>query len=239
MIINLPVLVLLPILMSKPAGFWIGNRWISEDRVWYGVSAVAVVSCAWALLALFLSRRHFSRWRSKWAVGAIVLALLNVFLARSIYPAGIHKHYNLKLCMSNLWTIGLQIRLYGNEHAGKYPDSLETLILDEDADASPLNCPVSGDPLIADTNRKTVATALAQPGHVSYLYFGRNLNASTTSASTVIACDKPHNHDGPEYDCCALFADGTVRLIPQAQVMRLIAQQSAAGAPASSKPAKP
>ena len=132
-----------------------------------------------------------------------------------------HKHYNLTGCWANLRGISLGITLYSNEHAGKHPDTLESMVLDDrQPDASILTCPVSGDAPIPGYSHESVAATLSQPGHVSYLYFGRNRDTRTTSPGTLIACDKPHNHDRPDYDCWALFADGSIRSIPRVQLER-------------------
>jgi len=235
-VINVPITVLIFILNAQPAGFWIRSRWISEKNLWYLVLLVSALSILLASIRFYVSRRHNEFRRGEWLAAAIVAVMLNVMIVRTIYPPFIHKHYNFMKCDSNLRTIRTAIALYGIQHAGAFPDSLERLIVEEGdlSDAGyALTCPISGDLPVLEKDHEKMAAAFAQHGHVSYLYFGKGLNQAAVPGNTLIACDKPHNHDNEGYDCLALFANGTIHSIPRPQLEKMIAARMAATIPSA------
>jgi len=237
LIINLPVMAVIIFAIAQSPGFWLRHRWFREGSVWYSTLAVSVFSVILTMIALYLARWHYSPRRKEWAASVVVVALFNVLLASSIYPPHMHKHYNLTRCWANLHQVFQCLVMYTNEHSGKYPDSLESAVLEFDPSQSQtLTCPNSDDRRISADDREKATPELSQPGHV---YFGRNRDRRTTPPGTLIACDKPHNHDRPDYDCLALFADGSIRSIPRVQLERLISQQVAATAPSAIKNTSP
>jgi hypothetical protein len=157
-----------------------------------------------------------------------VVAVSSVLFARTIYPPWIHKHLNYLQCRLSLERISLAISFYAMDKNGQYPDRLEAMILDQDLDdAYVLTCRISGDEWILEREPGKAAAALAQPGEVSFLYFGRGFNSATVAPRTLIACDKPHNHDHDEYDLWAVFADGTIQAIPRVRLERMITARMA------------
>src|SRR5688572_15593459 len=87
-------------------------------------------------------------WRLRWTISAMALVLLMfvagtaavgivhqaTWLARSprpVYTRSAHAANRIK-CASNLRQIGFALSMYANDHGGKFPDDLPTLLLHAD-----------------------------------------------------------------------------------------------------------
>src|SRR6185437_13347302 len=73
----------------------------------------------------------------------IVAGLFFLFLLAIILPhpdTASERAKRIK-CASNLKQIGVSAIQYANEHGGRFPDDLETLLKDQDLYPAVLNCP--------------------------------------------------------------------------------------------------
>ena len=145
------------------------------------------------------------------------------------------------VCSSRERQLGLAILVYEQDHRGHYPDSLAALVSATGILPDALLCPSTTDTAAAlpppppgrtrPTTRQ-VAAALAVPGHVSYVYFGRgDWTDGVVPVDAIVlaehACDHPR--DGPH----VLFGDGHVDQVPPARAARLIAAAAASTRPVS------
>jgi prepilin-type processing-associated H-X9-DG protein len=110
-------------------------------------------------------------------------------------------------CASNERQIGQAIQLYANEHNGKYPPDLGTLIKTEDITADAFVCP-SGNTSVPPGVTTQGADAIADwvNKHTDYIYIPGKTNAAP--ADDVVIYEKPgdHGHDGMNI----LYGDGHV-----------------------------
>jgi prepilin-type processing-associated H-X9-DG protein len=85
-------------------------------------------------------------------------------------------------------------------------------------------CPSSNDERAQGETTADVAAALSQPGHLSYVYAGRGLDASSPREA-VVAHEKPdsHNRDGMN----VLYADGHAEFVTRRLADHLVAEVEA------------
>jgi len=122
---------------------------------------------------------------------------------------------------ANLRSIGQAIYLYSNDHKGDYPDSFQTLLLNEDITSGIFVNPNSNDIAAEGPTRQTIANQLAIPGHCSYVYVGCGLNDGTVTPDTVLTYEKLL-HPGDSAN--VLFANGHVDYVDAAHIAKIIAQ---------------
>jgi len=122
--------------------------------------------------------------------------------------------------------VGLGIAMYGNEHGGRFPDDLDTLLETEDLTTAVLNCPCSNEvPAVLPTSQP-VGTKFLTPGHVSYIYVGKGLNTQTVSPDTVVLYEPLSNHNNGGTN--VLFGDFHVEWFTSAEAQPIL-KQAAAG----------
>jgi prepilin-type processing-associated H-X9-DG protein len=94
--------------------------------------------------------------------------------------------------------------MYARENGGRFPDRFEQLLLTQDVTSEVFVCPSGNDERAPGETAADVAAALSQPGHLSYVYTGKGLNAAAPKEA-VVAYEKPdsHNKDGMN----VLYAD--------------------------------
>ena len=138
-------------------------------------------------------------------------------------------------CRSNLLKIGIAIKLYRQDHGGRYPASLaDMLASDDNLSSNDLVCPASAaTPAVFATPTPTTqaaAAALAGPDHLSYAYCGGQWSDGPVPADAVVAYEPVADHvDGAH----VLFADGDVAFVPTPRAARLIAAAAASTRPVS------
>jgi len=126
-------------------------------------------------------------------------------------------------CASNLREIGQAIRMYAQDHGGRFPAGFEHLITEEDLSSEVFLCPSSaGERAAGATTQEVVQSFLADPIHCSYVYAGANLTRATTTPAHVLAYEPLGNHVGNPQGIHVLHGDGTVRWYAAPQAKRLI-----------------
>jgi hypothetical protein len=120
----------------------------------------------------------------------------------------------------NLRQIGQAIQIYANEHGGSYPESLRTVLLNEDIPAEAFVCPSSNDTKAPGSNAAESADHLETRGHCSHIYLGRGLTTGTVVPTTLLAYEPASNHEGTGGN--ARFGDGHVEFVGATQLAAII-----------------
>ena len=105
-------------------------------------------------------------------------------------------------CASNLKQIGNALKMFADEHGGKYPDQLSELIATEDLTPSVFICPSGTAEASTATSPTQLASELLEPQHSSYIYIKQN--AGNVDRAVVVEFIKNHDQDGMN----VLFGDG-------------------------------
>jgi prepilin-type processing-associated H-X9-DG protein len=177
-------------------------------------------------------RRGVRRWVGYGAL-AIVLVLLVMILATPSRSRSREAAYRA-ICASHLHQLGLAIQLYRQDHGVQYPATLAAAVAAGGLSSWTVVCPASGDvaadlPPTWPTTRQ-VTTALAVPGHESYLYRGAGWTDPTVPTDAVLAYEPVADHgDGANF----LLADCSVAFVPMPRAARLIAAAAATTRPVS------
>jgi prepilin-type processing-associated H-X9-DG protein len=174
------------------------------------------------IVAVRRARRRTRPERLAWGAilgGALNLlatpVLINVLHARQMHDYGVS--HAITRCASSLRQIGVYCLLYSNDHHGQYPTTLKDMIDSGHADApETFTCYLSNDAPAA-----TFQQLLHERGHVSYVYIGAGLT-SAASEKTVVAYDRPTNHDGEGRDLNILYGDGHVERISKEGLQHVI-----------------
>jgi hypothetical protein len=153
------------------------------------------------------------------------------FLVLSLVLPSFNRPYvnsNRDHCLSNLHQIGLGILLYCNDNNGQYPDSFQTILLNEQLTAAVFTCPSTYDtPSTAPTTQEQAAD-MAKAGHVSYIYLGKDLTDKTVLPNQVIAYEPLANHgDGID----VLLGDGHAEFVNVTRAKKIISDASAGKSP--------
>ena len=120
-------------------------------------------------------------------------------------------------CASNLRLIGQACLLYSNDHRGRYPPGIAEMFADPNLlEPEYIACPLSD-----DTPVRTVAE-LAEGGHVSYVYVGGGLTSETATPETVVAYERPTNHDDSGLRLHVLRGDGRIERVSKSDLQRII-----------------
>ena len=175
-------------------------------------------------------------WRWRWTFAGLALVLLMfasgtamigithqvTWLVRSpdpLYRRGGHGEANRIKCASNLGQIGQALQVYANENAGRLPDGLRQLMLNEDVTRAVFICPASNDTFGTGTTLAEQADDLVKPGHCSYVYLGKGL-PGPGDPRRVLAVEPLENHDGRGMN--VLRADGSVEWLERAEAEKLL-----------------
>ena len=117
--------------------------------------------------------------------------------------------------------------MYAGENGGRYPDDLAALLLTQDLSAEVFVCASSqGERAPGDTLQEQ-AKHLSDPLHMTYVYVGRGMRASTApeAADTILAYEHlgHHNNDGMYF----LYGDGRVEFQRRDAAQHLAAEVAA------------
>ena len=123
-------------------------------------------------------------------------------------------------CASNLQQIGMALQIYASQSGGRFPDSLDAVVLDGSVSAYMLVCPSSGDAVAPGTTPAEQVANLAKGGHQSYVYVGRGL--TVTGARQPLAYEPTRHHRGVGVN--VLYTDGTVQFLPAGVATTLFPQ---------------
>jgi prepilin-type processing-associated H-X9-DG protein len=158
--------------------------------------------------------------------GALFMAAVSVLLP-SLCKA--RETPNRAKCASNLHQIGLAILLYTNDHNGVYPDSLATIMREEQITAAVFVCPSSNDEAASGDTQADVIANMSKPHHCSYVYVGNGLSTATAKYDRVICYEQPENHQKDGMNM--LFGDGHAEWMNMPMAKTLIAKATAATQP--------
>lgn len=125
-------------------------------------------------------------------------------------------------CASNMRQIGEALMLYSNDHQGKYPPDLGTLILTEEISAAVFICPDVHTPMPNLSEPEAIANWVNH--NTDYIYLGKG-KTNSTPADDILLYEKPSDHgDGMNI----LFADGHVDFDSLASANEMIEKQTGA-----------
>ncbi|HEY1686166.1 MAG TPA: hypothetical protein VGG19_15475 [Tepidisphaeraceae bacterium] len=126
-------------------------------------------------------------------------------------------------CGSNMRQIGQAILLYSNEHNGKFPPDLGTLVLTEEISPRVFLCPSASSHLPAGFSTMSAEDqAVWVSKNSDYIYLGKGMNSSV-NPDLIVLYEKDANHrrDGMNI----LFADGHVDFNNLAGAHQMIEKQ--------------
>ena len=135
--------------------------------------------------------------------GPILMSILLPSLNRARETA------NRVKCASNLRQIGQAILLYSNEHQGKYPPDLATLIKTEDITAQSFVCPDTGKS--PPPNMQPDQAAAWVNENSDYTYKGANMTMQQMDPQAVVCYERDADHGGDGMKI--LFGDGHVEFM--------------------------
>jgi prepilin-type processing-associated H-X9-DG protein len=207
---------------------------------WSGVFSGAICLIAILLLGHWIAswlwrETHPSnsanpRWKPTWTaalttivvllflsgMAAVGIAHQSAWLATSDKPM-FHDAASRIWCASHMKQIGLAIQLYSNENSGKFPDTLEQVLLTQDISPEVMICPASKLEKSPGNTPEEQAKHLHE-GHVSYIYVGKGLRSA--SATQPILFEFPENHEFKGANI--LFSDSHVEWFTLEQARRIL-----------------
>ena len=114
-------------------------------------------------------------------------------------------------CFEHLRQIGTAVILYSNEHSGKYPPDLGTLLVEEKLELPTFICPASTSALPDNWQQlQSQDQAIWVNAHTDYVYLAAKWRGSDAVADRPMAYDKDDDHST---GMNVLFGDGTVRFL--------------------------
>jgi len=209
---------------------------LNPSAVATGIGCLIGVVILGHLLARWLWRQtraagDDSAWRWRWTLASVAL-FVAMFVCGIGATGAVHQatwmarsparlfHYpsretaNRVKCGSNMRQLGHALTLYAQAHGGKLPDSLATLLHDDDVPAAVHVCPSSNaEPPFGATVAERIAKYDGQ--HSSYVYHGRGLTLPLPEDRPIL-CEPLLNHQGDGANI--LFGDLHVEWTPPDQV---------------------
>jgi hypothetical protein len=161
---------------------------------------------------------------------ALLLLFALIFIANHLGAYKALEQSNRVYCASNMRQIGQAIAMYSNDHGGRFPDDLETVLANEDVSADLFVCPSSSDtpPRPGPTTQATAA-GLRQPGHCSYIYLGKGLADHAVTPDTVLLYEPLADHGGEGMN--VMFGDFHVEWIYASAAQAILTQHAASTQP--------
>jgi len=203
--------------------------------------ALAGVLSLGHLLARWLWRETASAgvlrppWQKRWTASAIVILLMfvagiaatgithqSVWLAKSDKPMFTWQFRtraarDRSICLSNVRQIGQAILIYAKEHQGRFPDTLEELILTQDITAECFICP--GSDLYKAEGKTPEEQARQLHDHCSFVYHGKDLTTATAGTRPIL-CEPLTNHEAA--GMTILFADGNAEFFSTDKAVEIL-----------------
>jgi len=150
----------------------------------------------------------------------VILPLIAVLLISVLLPSTNYSHIAPRVkSASNLRQIGQAILLYCNDNQGEYPDSLQTLLLNEDITSIVFVSPLRSETAAVGPTTQAIAAQLGSGNHVSYVYLGRGLSQSTATPNMVVAYEMLAQ---PGSGTNVLFGDGHVEFVGPVTAAKII-----------------
>jgi prepilin-type processing-associated H-X9-DG protein len=178
-----------------------------------------------------------SQQTSRFAIILVLIFLL--FLLVSILLSSLDRSRMNALANrqgSNLRQIGQAILLYSVDDGGEYPDSFQTLLLNEDITSEVFVSPFRAEtPAVGPSTQAIASQLTVGGGHMSYIYLGKGLSMSKTTFDTIVAYDLPAT---PGTGTNMLFGDGHVEYIDPPTTAKILARVSAGQFPVT-RPSRP
>ena len=109
-------------------------------------------------------------------------------------------------CASNMKQIGLAAMMWAQDHGGRFPDDLDTIVTRYDLPAAVFNCPSSPDSPAQGATAGLMMEDLHKPGHLSYVYVGKGLTTASP-VDAVVMYELPRNHNGGDMGVTSGFGD--------------------------------
>ena len=177
----------------------------------YGPQGLAAAQPGYPQQGYYPPRKSSSGWLIALGIGGGAVILMALLCAGLLFPSlnRAREHANRVKCASNLRQIGLACIMYANgQKNGAFPDSLQTLMKDPNADITGevFICPSTTDTAPAGSTGSQIAGNLTQ-GHLSYIYVGKGLT-NNSGANVVLAYEPLTNHRNEGMN--VLYADGHV-----------------------------
>lgn len=173
---------------------------------------------------------------------AVVVVAMGFLLYLAISPS-VHRareSARRASCASNLMQIGLALQRYTSNNGGRFPDTLDVLVLDGSLPAELLVCPSSKDTVAAGASSGEQVADLANGGHNSYVYIGKG--ARLGPGKRVVAFEPLTHHENDGVN--VLYTDGSVQFLSRLTALTAIPQlaspttnPAAASQPATTEPA--
>jgi type II secretory pathway pseudopilin PulG len=160
---------------------------------------------------------------------AVVVVMVGFLLYLAISPS-VHRAREAarrSTCASNLMQLGLALQRYTSNNGGRFPDSLDTLILDGSLPAELLVCPSSKDTVAPGASPGEQAASLAKGGHESYTYVGKDMRIGP--GKRVVAYERLDHHENDGVN--VLYSDSSVQFLTRSAALAAIPQL---GMPATS-----
>jgi hypothetical protein len=160
---------------------------------------------------------------------AVVVIAVGFLLYLAISPS-VHRAREAArraTCASNLMQVGLALQRYTSNNAGRFPDSLDALVLDGSLPPELLVCPSSNDTVAAGTTPAEQAANLAKGGHDSYVYAGKGKRLNQTNQLIAYEPLADHENEGVN----VLYSDGSVQFLNRSTALLLLPQLAAPAAP--------
>jgi prepilin-type processing-associated H-X9-DG protein len=130
-------------------------------------------------------------------------------------------------CASNERQIGQALLLYANDHQGKYPDEMGTLVKAEEITPEVFLCPTRESSLPPEVHTMTPDQQVAWVNaNADYVYLGKG-QTFTSPADRIILYEKPGAHSGDGMNI--LYGDGHVEFQRAADANRQIDRQERRG----------
>jgi hypothetical protein len=126
-------------------------------------------------------------------------------------------------CASNLMQIGLALQRYTSANGGRFPDSLDVLVLDGSLPVELLVCPSSKDTVAPGTSPREQVAGLAKGGHQSYAYVGKGMRMAPGKRVVAYEALSDHENEGVN----VLFSDTSVQFLTRSAAMTAIPQLAA------------
>jgi len=103
--------------------------------------------------------------------------------------------------------IGLGAIMWANDHAGQFPDDLDTILEHQDLSPQAFICPSSKDTAASGPTTQATLANLHRTGHLSYIYVGKGLTTNSP-LDAVMLYEQPNNHADDDMSVTSEFKSG-------------------------------